>query len=400
MPDATRLEPGFDAAHATGVYVHVPFCVRRCPYCNFDIAVRRNIPHEAYRNALLTELDARAPAVLAATPHAPLRTIYFGGGTPALWRADCLLEVLDRLRTLTHAPDDLLEVTVEANPEDLAGETLEALRAGGVTRLSLGVQSFEPATLEFLGRAHSPDTARAVVAAAHALGFSTSVDLIFGAAAQDAVRLEADLAELTALGIEHVSAYGLTVERRTAFGRRAARGEALTVDEDAMAERFEQVALTLADHGFVRYEVSNLARPPAFSRHNTLYWLGGCYLGLGMGAHSLLRHPDGSATRRAAGPDLRAYLADPTGHVAFEESLTADVHLAERLFTALRTRFWIDLDALAVDHPAAQMARYAPALERIVALGLAERDGARIRATERGLALHDSAAAMIVEQMP
>jgi oxygen-independent coproporphyrinogen-3 oxidase len=342
------LPPGQDPQAAFGVYVHVPFCERRCPYCDFSIALRRRIPHDAYRDALLAELAARQAEV--GPEVSGLWSVYFGGGTPSLWEPRCLAEVLGALRARW---GDAQEVTVEVNPGgEVTAQTLDTWRAAGVDRLSIGAQSFDPRALQALGRAHTPDDTWRLLDAAQAAGFArASIDLIVGRATQavDDVRADVDAALSHGL-VEQVSAYLLTVEPRTPYARQEARGLRRAADPDQAADHLDALDAHLTARGLLRYEPSNSARPGRWSRHNLLYWRGGEYLGLGMGAHSMRRLPDGGAARRAATRDLKRYLADPCA-TSLTEALSPQTHLAERLFLNLRTAFVTDVGALLRAYP-------------------------------------------------
>ncbi len=227
----------------------------------------------------------------------------------------CLRDVLVALRGRFGEPD---EVTVEANPEQITPALLAGLREAGVTRLSLGVQSFASDMLTHLGRGHQPEQARLAIEDALEAGFErVNVDIIFGGPRQELAGHLADIRAVVDLGAEHVSVYGLTIEPHTRLGHFANRGETVVAADGAMTDMFERGGELLAELGLRRYEVSNFARPGHWSRHNVLTWMGGEYLGIGLGAHSMRRLCDGSALRRATGRDLKAYRADPAGHEGF-----------------------------------------------------------------------------------
>ena len=311
---------------AFGVYIHFPYCAQRCPYCDFAIAVRRTIRHDRYLAAIRAELAHKAP--LYAGRQA--MSVYFGGGTPSLWRPDCLASALHAALAQFPPPaGHTPEVTVECDPAELSARTageaarhhLSALRAAGVNRLSLGAQSFSPAHLAALGRRHQPEDIVAAVAAARAAGFSNlSLDLMIGLPEQSLAELNADLDALLALSPEHVSLYLLTVEPRTPLAAAIARGAAPGVDPERQAQAYEHVRARLGDAGFHHYEISNFARRvPGHdyaSVHNRLYWTGGEYVGLGVGAHSFRRqsalpgeHPAGTGERFANLRGIDPYLA-------------------------------------------------------------------------------------------
>ncbi|TVR02545.1 MAG: radical SAM family heme chaperone HemW [Deltaproteobacteria bacterium] len=335
-----RLERGA----SFGMYVHVPFCARHCPYCDFTVAVVSRVPHEAYGGAVVGEIERRGRA------HAgqALRTLYLGGGTPSLWSVGQIGRVVGCVARLWGLPP---EVTLEVNPEGVTRERLEAWRGLGVNRLSFGVQSFSAPVLRTLGRAHSPEGAFRAVALALEAGFPhVSVDLMHGVPGQGEAEVEADLRALAALeGVDHVSAYELTWEPRTSFEARRVRGMLSVPEQDAVVtlERLQRAGL--GELGFERYEVSSHARAGGRSRHNEGYWSGREVLAVGVGAHGL-RVSGGMAVRRANTRSLRRYLeAWSRGELAEpseEERLTAATHLGERLLTGVRTVSGVDGAAL------------------------------------------------------
>lgn len=306
-----------------GVYVHFPYCAQRCPYCDFAIAVRRTIRHQRYLTALTTELAAKAPLFAGRRS----LSIYFGGGTPSLWQPDCLAEALRRIRATfppTQADPWKQEVTVECDPAELRhnrDDILGALRRAGVNRLSIGAQSFTPSHLSQLGRRHTPQDTVHAVAAARAAGFDNlSIDLMIGLVGQSPSQLDADLDALLSLRPEHVSLYMLTVEPRTPLGAAVRRGQSPGVDPDAQAAAYDRVRSALDRTGYRHYEISNFCRRPTEDDprdlravHNRLYWTGGEYLGLGVGAHSFRRQqtPSGAVCgqRFANGRGIDPYYA-------------------------------------------------------------------------------------------
>jgi putative oxygen-independent coproporphyrinogen III oxidase len=267
-----------------GVYVHVPYCASRCGYCDFNTYVAGPEEHGRWRAAALAEV-ALAADVLG--DGVPVDTVFFGGGTPTLLPPSDLVEVLDAIRARFALARDA-EITVEANPETVTPALLAALRAGGVTRLSLGMQSAAVHVLGVLGRAHTPGRAAAAVGAAHDAGFAhVSLDLMFGTPGERDEDLSSSLAAALATGVDHVSLYGLILEPGTRLAAQVRRGELAAPDEDAMARRYAAADATLRAHGFGWYELANWARgPDARCRHNIGYWSGGDWWGIGPGAHS------------------------------------------------------------------------------------------------------------------
>jgi oxygen-independent coproporphyrinogen III oxidase len=371
-----------------GVYLHYPYCRRRCPYCDFNVVALQGNPHRAYRDAVIAELAVRAPSFAG---RGPAVSLYLGGGTPGLWPAEHLAAVIEAVdRTLGLA--DEAEITLECNPEDVTLGHLRAARAAGVNRLSLGLQSLNDATLTALGRTHDAAAGRAAFARARMAGFDAiSVDLIFGLAGQPLDALLADAADLVALGPEHLSAYQLTIEEGTSFGARARRGEVLDAPEDTQLAMFESLSEQLDAAGLRPYEVSNFARPGQESRHNLLYWQGDEYLALGAGAHGFLRTGEGG-TRWENARSPTAYLAGATRGVpaeAWREDADAATVQEERVLCGLR--LW---GGLVPDEPL--RARFGTGAAAMAARGLLDLCEERWTPTTRGRALLNALIAGVV----
>jgi len=310
LPDVARAQIG---RRGFGVYVHVPFCASRCGYCDFNTYTPGELGGALgpanYSEAVLTELTMAAK-VLADPPPRQVDTVFVGGGTPTLLAATDLARILDAIdATWGLAPD--VEVTTEANPESVTPGSLRALRAAGYTRLSLGMQSAAPGVLAVLDRRHSAGRATAAVAEAHEAGFAhVNLDLIYGTPGESGADFAASLAAVIDAGVDHVSAYALTVEDGTRLSARMRRGELPYPDDDVAADRYLAAEAALGEAGFSWYEVSNwVSSPVGRCRHNLLYWTGGDWWGLGPGAHSHVggvrwwnvRHPATYAARLAAG---------------------------------------------------------------------------------------------------
>lgn len=319
------------------VYVHFPWCIQRCPYCDFATSAIRpeEIPHDAYATAVTTEHSLLLG--LSALSGVSVRTLFFGGGTPSLWSPEGIARVVDSVG----ATD---EVTVECNPTSLDREKASRLRAAGVTRLSIGVQSLRENHLRYLGRAHDAREARQAVRMAVASGLRVSADVMFGMADQRAGELVEDLRALVDDGIEHLSCYMLTVEPATRFGELARKGKLPRLCDDSVAELYEQCAFTLGSLGFEHYEVSNWARPGARAKHNEAYWRGDDYLGLGAGAVGTV-----GARRWRNLPDAGAYvraLSEGVLPKSEVEELDGATKLREGLMLGLRTVDGVDLAEL------------------------------------------------------
>ncbi len=372
------------------VYVHVPWCVRKCPYCDFaSQPLAGEPPWGAYAEAVLADLDAD----LAWAPETAARTVeavFLGGGTPSLMPPGTLARLLDGIAARLRLAADV-EVTLEANPGASERGALAAFRAAGANRLSLGAQSFDDRQLARIGRIHSAAEAVAAVEAARAAGFARlNLDLMYALPEQAADEALADLERAVALGPEHISWYQLTLEPGTAFGRRPPP----LPDEETVARMEREGRALLAAAGYGRYEVSAYARGRAARcRHNLNYWRFGDYLGLGPGAHGKLTLADGRIvrTRRLASP--RRHLASaPAARVA-REAVAPEALPLEFALGALRLAEGFTLAAFEARTglPAAALE---PALARAAALGLVEREGGRVRASRRGYALLDSLVAL------
>jgi len=310
------------------LYLHVPFCVRRCSYCDFSIAVRKRIPVQEYVDAVLQEAGNVGDRALD--------TIYFGGGTPSLLPPESIATLLHELTSQPRTPHAAREVTIEANPEDVTVDSARAWRTAGINRVSLGAQSFDDAVLKWMHRSH--DAAR-IGGAVHALrgaGIDNiSLDLIFALPDELHRDWERDLDMALALRPNHLSLYGLTVEPRTPLDRWISRGATKVPDDDRYAEEYLFAHRRLNADGFLFYEVSNAARDGFRSKHNSAYWSGKPYVGLGPAAHSF----DGT-TRRwnlRAWEAYRRAIAEGRSAVESEERLTEEQRRTEAIYLGLRT---------------------------------------------------------------
>jgi len=348
------------------LYVHLPFCAHRCGYCDFVTVVGRAGQHRAYVDALLRELELEQ-RVLAPR----LETVFLGGGTPTFTALPELVRLLEALPTAE-------EVTVEANPETVTPELARSLRAAGVTRVSLGAQTFRPELLQVLERVAGPDDVRRAVHHLRDVGFDNiSLDLVYGIPGQSPSDLAADLDDALALEPEHLSCYELEAKPGTRFTH--AWGEELALQADAMEDYFERVVATLTAAGYRWYETANFCRVDGArdlrARHNLAYWLGRDYLGVGIGAVSTIEKERRRNTPRL-GRYLEALAAGRTPERELE-TLDHDVRARERVMLGLRLDEPLPLAGLrhALD-PAG--------LARVERLGLAERSDETLALTERG----------------
>jgi putative oxygen-independent coproporphyrinogen III oxidase len=315
---------------------------------------------------VLAELERRAPDVA----HETLCSVFFGGGTPSLWAPAQIGRVLDAIRNAFATEVDALEITVECNPSSLDRQGARALREVGVSRLSIGVQGLDDPQLRFLGRLHDAKSALRAVEGALTEVPRVSADLIFGLPGQAPERAVAEVEQLAALGLSHLSVYSLTIEPDTQFGQLHAKGRLPLAREDDVAVAFEAIAAALHARGFEHYEVSNYARPGERARHNEHYWRGGAYLGLGAGAVGCLPNGPGRARRYRNDPKPQRYL-ERSGQCdveVFEEPLGGQEIVRERLMLGLRTHDGVDLararDRAGIDPLAGRLAALARARAR------------------------------------
>ncbi len=360
-----------------GVYVHVPFCARRCPYCDFTAYVYRPDLAAGFAEDVLREAD-----LLAALPGLegrPGATLYLGGGTPTVLPAGEVVLLAQGLRRRFRIPDDA-EATVEANPETLDADKLSRLRAAGFNRLSLGVQSWDDACLTGLGRRHTAAEAERAFRLARAAGFTNvGIDLMYGIPGQTAAVWRETLARTASLGPEHVSAYSLQVEEGTPFGRRAREGRltGLLPGDDTVAEMYALARETLSAAGYEHYEISNFARPGYRSRHNQIYWRNGEYLGLGPGAASHLAGRRWTNARR-----LDCYhdaLAAGRLPAADEEDLGREREMSDTVILGLRLLEGVSLEAFRSRFGTGLREVYGREVDELIGLGLLALDGDRLR---------------------
>ena len=362
----------------TSVYVHFPWCARKCRYC--DVATKgvhpSSIPQAAYADAILRELEDRSPALEGRR----LSSIFFGGGTPSLFEPRELGRVLAGIRRAFASEVEDLEITTECNPSSFDRAKAEAFRAAGVNRVSLGVQSLSDERLRFLGRLHDARGALAAIADATAVFERVSGDLMFGMPGQDAAALADEIARLLDTGLRHVSAYALTIEPDTVFGDLQRRGKLRVAKEDDYAVMFHEAESLFARYGLSHYEVSNYAVPGEESRHNLHYWRGGAYLGLGAAAVGCLDEGPGRARRWRNLPDGDAYIVAPAEErEESEERLDAETIVREALMLGLRTAEGVDLEDVARRAGIDPLEGRRGTLERRIAQGDVVHEGGRLR---------------------
>ena len=380
LPDV-QLSPG----GPFGIYLHVPFCVTRCGYCDFNTytpAELGGVNPDAWLLKLRSEIELAGARLGAPTVH----TVFVGGGTPSLLGSARLATVLESVRDNFELASDA-EVTTEANPESTWPEMFAGLRSAGYTRISLGMQSVAPRVLATLDRVHSPGRAVTAAGEAMAAGFEhVSLDLIYGTPGESDDDLRRSVDAAIGADVDHVSAYALVVEEGTALARRVRRGEIAAPDDDVLAHRYELVDEQLSAAGFDWYEVSNWSRPGGQCRHNLGYWDGGQWWGAGPGAHSYV-----GATRwwNVKHPNAYAQILDGAAlPVAGFEQLTAQQRHTEDVLLRIRLRQGLPLDLL----DDAERERAAVAVED----GLLTPDGERLVLTDRGRLLADGVVRMLL----
>jgi oxygen-independent coproporphyrinogen-3 oxidase len=326
------------------VYVHIPFCARRCSYCDFAIAVRKVVPVDDYLRLLERELDLRH----GEDSPWPVQTIYLGGGTPSRLGSDGITRLMAAVRARVTL-DPNAEITIEANPDDVTVEAATAWRAAGINRVSLGAQSFDNRALEWMHRVHNSDSISVAFEALRRAGFEdVSLDLIFALPVSLDRDWRNDLSKAIALGPSHVSLYGLTVEPRAPLGRWVARGEVVEALEEHYESEFLLADEMLSASGFEHYEVSNFAKPGHRARHNFSYWRGVAYAGLGPGAHEFA--PPERRWNVGAYAEWERRLNGGVDPLEGSESLTDENRIAEGVYLGLRTADGLTVGAAEAAH--------------------------------------------------
>ena len=373
---------------ARALYIHWPFCLAKCPYCDFNSHVRQNVDGSAWQSALLQDLAHEADRA----PRERLTSIFFGGGTPSLMEPKLVEALLGRAEDLFGFAQDV-EITLEANPSSVESERFKALAQAGINRVSLGVQSFDDAVLRFLGRLHSAREAQQALDLAQATFDRVSFDLIYARPGQTERAWRAELGEALARQTEHLSLYQLTIEPGTRFATEVRRKTFEPLDDDAAAALYDVTADMTAQAGLPAYEISNYARPGAESRHNLTYWRYQDYFGIGPGAHG---RRGGVATLRHRKPENYLSAVARQGHGLAEETpLSSADRLAEALVMGLRLREGVDPIALA-DRFGRDRLFDDSKLALHIGNGLIARTGGRVAVTARGMPLLDALLADIV----
>lgn len=372
------------------LYIHWPFCLAKCPYCDFNSHVRASVDIDRWRAGLLADMAHEA----ALTPGRTLGSIFFGGGTPSLM-PPALVETLLGAAARHWSFADDIEITLEGNPSSVEAARFADLARAGINRVSLGLQALEDETLRFLGRLHDADEGLAALDVAQAHFARVSFDLIYARPGQTPAQWQDELARALALGTGHLSLYQLTIEPGTRFATLVRDGSLVPLDDDAAADLFALTRDQTAQAGLPAYEISNHARPGEQSRHNLTYWRYGDYVGIGPGAHG---RRGGHATTRHRKPENWLTAIDRAGHgMAEERPLAVPEQASEALLMGLRLAEGIDTAALAarwgLDPGAlidADKARFHESL------GFVRRDGPRVTVTPQGMPLLDALLADLV----
>lgn len=381
------------------LYVHIPYCAQKCPYCDFNTYALSSIPERDYVAALLADLDYRA-----AQPDwkgRPLQSIYFGGGTPSIFSPRSIAKVIAEACALFPIASDA-EVAIEANPGSVDPDKLSALADGGINRISFGAQSLQLSTLRSLGRVHTPEDVIEAMRAAREVGIQNiNLDLMYGAPAQTLSALKEDVAEYLSLNPAHISAYGLTIEKGTPFYTSFRKGLLPLPKEDVVADMMEYLNDALPASGFTHYEISNFARLGAEARHNLAYWNGDDYLGIGAGAHSCVAHFEGVRKLSARRWSNFALPVRYMKHAASEgtaegwsDSLKGAELMFEFFFLGLRKTNGVLIQDFQSQFGVTVEEAYPTLLQILAGEGLLALEHGRLRLTARGLMLADS----VIEQ--
>ncbi|ALI99151.1 radical SAM family heme chaperone HemW [Rufibacter tibetensis] len=367
-----------------GIYLHIPFCKQACHYCDFHFSTSMGLKEQVLQ-AMHKELALQQQYLNGEV----INTIYFGGGTPSILDATELNGLLEAIYA-KHTVNPTAEITLEANPDDLTSEKLQALRQTPINRLSVGVQSFHDPHLQLMNRPHTAAEAADSIKQAQDLGFNNiSLDLIYGIPAEDPALWEQDLTKAFALQVQHLSCYALTIEPNTVLGHRLKKGKFTPAEEERVAQQFELLMTQAADHGFLHYEISNFCQPGFESKHNSSYWKQVPYLGIGPSAHSF----NGVSRQFNVAHNPKYVQALETGQLPCTvEELSVEDRVNEYVMTTLRTNWGCDTQYIQEKWGVNLIAIHAAYLQKIEAKGLLRQEGAILLLTEAGKLLADEIA--------
>ncbi len=377
---------------AFSLYIHIPYCISKCPYCDFNSHVVARIPEQEYAGMLIKELEFYAR--FDDWRGRSLKSIFFGGGTPSTFQPRSIGRILEKSEALFSFEKDV-EVTLEANPGTVDSANFSGYRSGGVNRISIGSQSFQPHLLKFLGRVHSADETREALRVVQQAGFENfSMDLIYACPNQSLSDLRMDLNEALNFHPPHLSAYNLTIEEGTPFHREQQAGNIRSLPEEIEISMAELIEEALSKAGLERYEISNYARAGFHSRHNVNYWQGGDYLGIGAGAHSYRQIQDGGALGRRwqneknPGGYMEKVQKEGSAVVGREQGDLAKA-AAEFMFLGLRMIRGISVEEF-TRRFGKDPAEFYPQIRDWLEDGLMEEKAERLRLTRRGLLVANS----------
>lgn len=367
-----------------GIYIHIPYCRQKCHYCNFfSVASRATMP--AMTDAICHEMKLQR----SYTGRQSIETIYFGGGTPSMLEPSGLEKMMTGLQQ-NFSINSTAEITLEANPDDISFERLTHWKSLGINRLSIGIQSFRDEDLKYLNRVHSADKAIACLYLAKDAGFNNlTLDLIFGIPGLSDEGWLFNINKALDLEIPHISAYALTVEPRTALDLMIRKGKSAPVDEQQSARQFDILMETMQARGYLHYEISNYCLPGHFAKHNTAYWKGETYLGLGPSAHSY-----NGKTRQWNVSAIKEYLDSVNSNIlpAESETLTKQQQYNEFVMTGLRTMWGCDIDEIKLKYGAQYAGYFSENIVPWLENGCIEKKGPVVTLTQKGKLLADKIA--------
>lgn len=376
------------------LYIHWPFCVAKCPYCDFNSHVRDQINHDAWQKALLFDLRHEYKV----NPSPRISSVFFGGGTPSLMRPQLVAKLIaeaDKLWGLIEG----CEITLEANPSSVEASKFADLASAGVNRVSLGLQSLDDQTLEFLGRAHDVEEGLAALATAQQNFGRVNFDLIYARPGQNLDDWQSELERALGFGTDHLSLYQLTIEPGTRFETLVRTGQLVPADDDHCADLFDLTQEITTAGGLPAYEISNHARIGQESRHNLTYWRYGDYIGIGPGAHGRRLS---TATERHKKPENFLSAVERNGNgLKMEQALSPDVQAAEALMMGLRLGEGVDLEALAEKTGLAIAAMADEAeVQKLCGLSLMDREGDHLTVKPKGMPLLDAILPKLIADVP
>jgi len=362
------------------IYVHVPFCKQKCKYCDFNSYAGLDSVHQAYVKAVMHEIASQAQEIGVSS----VESIYIGGGTPTLLEPSHVTGILSVITGNFNVSRDV-EISIEANPETVTEEKLEAIRDSGVNRISIGFQSLDDGILELLGRKHSADQAVNAFKAAREAGFDNiNIDMIFGIPGQSIANWAINIEQAASLDPEHISCYGLTIEPGTALEREIAQGTVGAPDEDLQADMLTYTIESLADSDFEHYEISNYSKPGKRCRHNLAYWNNDDYIGFGAGAHSKIGN---KRFYNIAKPGEYIKAIDSGNHVADVIDLSIEDIMSETVFLGLRKIDGLELKEFEARFGQTILDVYGAQVNELLEDGLIENKNGSLRLTHRGLLL-------------